>query len=70
MSGATDPRHLLEATSEAAWSRYLSTVCTGGTPGQRQWAFDRWMTASDKLAQHDRRTNAKRKTDQLPAVAG
>jgi hypothetical protein len=64
-----DPRHQLDATADAAWGRYVSTITTGGTPVQRQWAFDRWMEASDKLAAHDRHATARRKTDELPAVA-
>lgn len=34
----------------AAWDRYRSTVCMGGTREQRRWAFDQALDAEDKLA--------------------
>lgn len=63
-----DPHHRLRLASEAAWNRYASTVLCGGTPEQRQWAFDRALDAQDKLAVHERHTNATSKTTELPAV--
>lgn len=73
-----DPRHQLEATADAHWDRYLSAVTTGGTPEQRQWAFDRWLEHDQALARHDRharnqatRERARQTTDPaLPAVQG
>lgn len=44
----------LEATADIAFSRYMSTCRTGGTPAQRQFAFDRYRDADAKYgkAQH------------------
>jgi hypothetical protein len=33
------PEDLVTA-AEVAWGRYVSTVCLGGTPEQRLWAYN------------------------------
>ena len=37
-----------------AWKAYVSCVCTGGTPAERQWSFDAAMRAERKLWAVDR----------------
>lgn len=61
----------LAQLEKQAWSKYLNTCITGGTPEQRQWAFDRWLAAEDQLDSHhkrERKRKAKAKTDELAAV--
>lgn len=43
----------LHAEALAAWEAYRSTVTTGGTPEQRAAAFERALTAEDRLGRLD-----------------
>lgn len=43
----------------AAWECYRSTVCMGGTPFQRRWAFDKALEAEEKLAKVERAEQAR-----------
>lgn len=44
----------ISKAADAAWERYRSCVQTGGTPAQRQWAFDAAMRAERKHWATDR----------------
>jgi hypothetical protein len=45
----SDPRVPLAKAAAAAFAKYDSTVRTGGTPEQREWAFERYREAEDRL---------------------
>ncbi len=57
-----DPRSLLANVTASAWNRYASTVWTGGTPKQRQWALRLAVKADDALAAHDHAERESRAT--------
>jgi hypothetical protein len=51
--------------AHAAWQRYGSTVCMGGTPQQRAWAFSHALRAEQRVADLARITD----TDHVRAGA-
>lgn len=56
----------VELRADAAWNRYASTVTTGGTPEQRQWAFDRYVDALEALVKVEWSAE-KQKEKEVPA---
>jgi hypothetical protein len=65
----------LQQIEQQAWRKYLSACWAGATEPERQWAFDRWLTAEHQLNQHLKTEQAKQdarrakaRTDQLPAI--
>jgi hypothetical protein len=54
VTGRTQAANRLRNEADAAWHRYHSTVCTGGTPEQRQWAFNTAAAAEEKAAAIER----------------
>lgn len=45
----------LVKSAEAAWDRYVSTICLGGTIEQRAWAYQQARAAQDKVWDYQRR---------------
>lgn len=67
----TDPRHLLSATSAAAWRNYASTVRMGGTDEERRFAFSLALKADGQLAAFDfEQLPAKRRAAAARALSG